>query len=270
MEKNFLERLDAAYESLSAQHALRPEIGIVLGSGLGAFAERVRGVRIPYSSIASFPVPTVQGHAGVLTLAKNVAVLSGRVHGYEGRPIDDVVLYVFLLSRLGVKRLIITNAAGGINTSFRPGDLVLVKDHINLTGVNPLRGPNPGLGPRFPDMSEVYSVSMRAAAGTASDAPLSQGVYAGLAGPSYETPAEIRMLASLGADMVGMSTVSEAICARYLGMEVLGISCITNMAAGVLDGPLDHGEVIRRGRETAPRFIKLLEGTVRALGGTFE
>ncbi len=270
MEADFTSRLDAAYESLSPYSDRRREIAVVLGSGLGSFAGSVKGVRIPYSSISSFPVPSVAGHAGLLVLGGNVAVLSGRVHSYEGRPMDDVVFYVFLLHRLGVRRLILTNAAGGINTLFSPGDLVLVKDHLNLTGSNPLRGPNPGLGPRFPDMSEVYSATLRAAAQSAAGAVLREGVYAGLSGPSYETPAEIRMLASLGADMVGMSTVPEAISARYLGMEVLGISCITNMAAGVLNKPLDHEEVIQRGREAAPRFIRLLEGTVRVLGGRFE
>ena len=270
MEADFTTRLDAAYESLSPYRERHPEIAVVLGSGLGSFAGSLKGVRIPYSSIASFPVPSVAGHAGVLVLGGNVAVLSGRVHSYEGRPMDDVVFYVFLLNRLGVRSLVITNAAGGINASFSPGDLVLVKDHLNLTGSNPLRGPNPGMGPRFPDMSKVYSASLRAAAQAAAGSTLPEGVYAGLSGPSYETPAEIRMLASLGADMVGMSTVPEAISARYLGMEVLGISCITNMAAGVVDAPLNHEEVMKRGKEAAPRFIRLLEGTIRVLGGRLE
>ncbi len=270
MGSTLQERLDAAVTSLSKFRDKRPEIAVVLGSGLGAFAESLRGERIPYTSIASFPVPSVAGHAGLLILAGNVAVLSGRVHYYEGRPMEDVTFSVFLMHGLGVRKLVLTNAAGGINRSFSPGDLVLIRDHINLMGINPLRGPNPGQGPRFPDMTAVYSAALREAAQSASGGRLAEGVYAALSGPSYETPAEIRMLAALGADMVGMSTVPEAICARYLGMEVLGVSCITNMAAGVLDAPLNHAEVMERGREAAPRFIRLLSGAVRVMGGRLE
>jgi purine-nucleoside phosphorylase len=267
MERGFEQRLAAAAESLAAHGERKPSIGIVLGSGLGAFASSVRGAEIPYSSIRGFPLPTVAGHSGVLVLGGDLAVLAGRIHFYEGRPIDDVVFPVFLLNRLGVRVLIVTNAAGGINRSYSPGDLVLISDHINMMGVNPLRGPNPGGGPRFPDMSAAYSSRLRAVAREASERPLAEGVYAAFPGPSYETPAEIRMLERIGADMVGMSTVPEVIVAGYLGMEVLGISCITNMAAGILEAPLDHSEVVARGKEAAPRFTRLLEQTVQRLGG---
>ncbi len=178
---------------------------------------------------------------------------------------DDVVLPVFLLARLGVRTLIVTNAAGGVNRSFSPGELVLIKDHVNLQGVNPLRGPNPDLGPRFPDMSSVYTPELRALARSASAVPLQEGVYAAFAGPSYETPAEIRMLSAIGVDLVGMSTVPEVIAAGYLGLRVLGISCVTNMAAGIMDQPLDHAEVIRAGKEAEPRFAALLAGTIERL-----
>ncbi len=267
MEEGFFERVRTAAASMGAYASRKPRIGIILGSGLGDFAARVKGGRVPYSSIKGFPLPTVAGHAGVLVLGGDTAICQGRIHFYEGRPMDDVVFPVFLLAELGVKSLILTNAAGGINRAYSPGDLVLIKDHINLMGTNPLRGPNPGSGPRFPDMTNAYSPRLRRAAQEASGTPLSEGVYAGLLGPSYETPAEIRMLERLGADLVGMSTVPEAVAASYLGMEVLGISCVTNMAAGILPQPLDHAEVVQRGKEAAPRFAALLEGTVKSLGG---
>jgi purine-nucleoside phosphorylase len=267
MEEGFRGRVDAAVAALAGVTPVRPRIGIILGSGLGAFSDRVAGQRIPYGDIPGFPLPSVAGHKGVLTLGKDVAVLAGRVHYYEGRTMDDVVFPVFLLNGLGVKVLVVTNASGAVNRAYSPGDLVLIKDHINLMGVNPLRGPDPGLGARFPDMSSAYSPRLRGIARAASEAPLAEGVYAAFSGPSYETPAEIRMLASIGADLAGMSTVPEVIAAAYLGMEVLGVSCVTNMAAGVLDQPLDHAEVIRRGAEAAPRFARLLEETIRRLGG---
>jgi purine-nucleoside phosphorylase len=270
MEKGIWAELDAAFESLGAARSRSPKIGIVLGSGLGAFSQEVRGAEIPYGAIKGFPVPSVEGHGGMLKLGGDVALLSGRVHYYEGRSTDEVVFGVCFLARLGVRTLILTNAAGGINRGYSPGDLVLIRDHINLMGVNPLRGPNTGRGPRFPDMSLVYNTGLRELAAGAYGKPLAQGVYAALPGPSYETPAEIRMLAAIGADMVGMSTVPEAIAARYLGLEVLGISCITNMAAGVLDAPLDHSEVMERGKEAAPRFCRLLVETVRKLGGRLD
>ena len=268
MEIDFTRKLDAAYGSLAAAHAAKPSIGVILGSGLGEFASRVQGVRVSYSEISGFPKPSVAGHSGELTLGRTLAVMSGRGHYYEGHPIDDVVLPVFLLHRIGVRTLIVTNAAGGINRSFRPGELVLIRDHINLMGVNPLRGPNLDLGPRFPDMSAVYSPALRERALRVSPVPVREGVYAALPGPSYETPAEIRMLATAGADMVGMSTVPEVIAAGYLGMSVLAVSCITNMASGILAQPLSHAEVIERGREAGPRLRGLLEALIADLGGS--
>jgi purine-nucleoside phosphorylase len=271
MRAGFTERVEAAFASLPAgARERRPPVGIILGSGLGSFATGVRGTAVALASIHGMPRPTVEGHSGVLTVGRDAAVLAGRVHYYEGNEGDDVILPVFLLHRLGVRTLVVTNAAGGINRSYSPGDLVLIADHLNLAGYNPLRGPDTGPGPRFPDMSAAYSSRLRALAREAAGGPLAEGVYAALAGPCYETPAEIRMLAALGADLVGMSTVPEVIAAASLGIEVLGISCVTNMAAGILEQPLDHAEVIARGREAAPRFARLLEGTVRLLGGALD
>jgi purine-nucleoside phosphorylase len=198
-------------------------------------------------------------------IGSSVAVMAGRIHYYEGHAIQDVVLPVFLLHRLGVRTLVVTNAAGSLNRTYSVGELVLIRDHINLMGVNPLRGPNPGQGPRFPDMSGAYDPGLRALARKVSEAPLQEGVYAGLSGPSYETPAEIRMLAAIGADLVGMSTVPEVIAASYLGIRVLGISCVTNMAAGMLPQPLNHAEVIQAGREAGPRFVGLLSSILNRL-----
>jgi purine-nucleoside phosphorylase len=271
MRNGFAERLDAAVSGLPVDaRKSRPRIGIILGSGLGEFARRVKGISVPLAAIPGFPKPTVEGHGGVLIAGRDVAVLSGRAHHYEGNEPDDVALTVFLLHRLGVRILVVTNAAGGINRSYAPGDLVLISDHLNLAGYNPLRGPVYGPGPRFPDMSEAYSPRLRELAREAAGSKLAEGVYAALPGPSYETPAEIRMLAALGADLVGMSTVPEVIAARSLGLEVLGISCVTNMAAGILAQPLAHAEVLERGREAAPRFAGLLGGTIRLLGASLD
>ena len=268
MESGFTRKLDDAWSALSAHHGRTPPIGIILGSGLGGLAAQAGGVEIPFSSITGFPRATVAGHAGLLKLGKTVAVMAGRFHYYEGHPIDHVVLPVFLLHRFGVRTLIVTNAAGGVNTAYAPGDLVLIKDHVNFMGVNPLRGVNLDLGPRFPDMSEAYDPKLRSLAHKASAVPLHEGVYGAFTGPSYETPAEIRMLAAVGVDLVGMSTVPEVIAASYLGIRVLGISCVTNMAAGILPQPLDHAEVMARGKDAAPRFIALLEETISRLGGS--
>jgi purine-nucleoside phosphorylase len=271
MEADFAAKLDRAWEAMKVKAVSSPSIGLILGSGLGEFAEKMRGTNVPFSSLPGFPQPTVAGHAGLFTLGESLAVMAGRVHYYEGHPMEDVVLPVFLLHRLGVRTLIVTNAAGGVNREYSPGDLVLIRDHVNLMGVNPLRGPNPGMGPRFPDMSASYDPTLRTLAMAVSREPLKEGVYAGFSGPSYETPAEIRMLAAIGVDLVGMSTVPEVIAASYLGIRVLGISCITNMAAGILPQPLDHAEVIARGKEAGPRFIRLLQGIIERLGGeTFE
>ncbi len=240
--------------------------GVILGSGLGDFVEKVDGLEIPYQQIRGFPVPTVAGHRGMLKLGPRAAVLAGRFHAYEGWNMDDVVLPVFLAARLGIDTLICTNAAGAVNVSFEPGDLVLIRDHLNLMSRNPLIGPPlENLGPRFPDMSEAYSDELRRLAQECSDRRLAEGVYAALSGPTYETPAEIRMLRVLGADLVGMSTVPEVIAAKFLGMRVLGISCVTNMAAGVTDRPLNHEEVIATGRKTSARFAELLCAVLDAL-----
>lgn len=260
MKKGVEERIQAAVESVRTQSRNSPPVGIVLGSGLSDLASRFGGDEIPYRNIASLPTPTVAGHRGTLTVGADVAVMAGRFHLYEGHPVDDVVLPIFVLHGIGVRTLIITNAAGGINAKFSPGDLVLIGDHMNLMGVNPLFGPNPqAFGPRFPDMSTAYSVRLQEAADRVEGAEMPRGVYAALTGPSYETPAEVRMLRTLGADMVGMSTVPEVIIARYLGMQVLGISCITNIAAGLSKGELRHEEVVETGKRVEQRLGSLLK-----------
>ncbi len=267
MQANFAQRVETAVRSLPLGAEEAPSVGLILGSGLGDFAEAIAGREIPYQRIAGYPQPTVEGHRGVLKLGRNCAVLSGRFHYYEGVSMDDVVLPVFLLHRLGVRDLVVTNAAGGIRRSYRPGDLVLIRDHLNLMGVHPLRGPNPpGYGPRFPDMSEAYCRSLRAVAQEAAGAGLAEGVYAAFSGPSYETPAEVRLAELLGADLVGMSTVPEVIAANYLGLRVLGISCVTNMAAGVLEKPLQHAEVVETGGRAMPALTRLLQAVMERLG----
>jgi purine-nucleoside phosphorylase len=265
MESELSKKVDAAWGVLAAHTRRTPRTAVILGSGLGDFAARVAGDEVPFQSLPGFPVPTVKGHSGKFTIGGTVAVMAGRIHYYEGHPIHDVVLPVFLLHRLGVRTLIVTNAAGGVNRAFTVGELVLISDHINLMGVNPLRGPNPGQGPRFPDMSTSYDLALRRIAREVSGGEMKEGVYAAFPGPSYETPAEIRMLGAIGADLVGMSTVPEVIAASYLGMKVLGISCVTNMGAGILPQPLDHAEVIRAGKEAGPRFVALLDGILARL-----
>jgi purine-nucleoside phosphorylase len=251
-----------------------PDVAVVLGSGLGDFADGLSAATvIPYHEIPHWPASAVVGHAGKLVAGgaagRPVLALAGRVHVYEGHPMRTVTFGVRVLATLGVKTLVLTNAAGGINTSFSQGALMLLTDHINLMGTNPLVGPNEDrFGLRFPDMSEVYSSRLRAiavAAAQAAAVPLEQGVYVAVHGPSYETPAEIRYLRTIGADAVGMSTVPEAIAARHMGLEVLGLSCITNMAAGVLPEPLNHEEVLETARQVRGTFIALLEGIIERL-----
>jgi purine-nucleoside phosphorylase len=251
-----------------------PAVAIVLGSGLGGFTQSLgNSVTIPYGDIPHWPASTVVGHAGKLVLGsisgRRVAALSGRAHFYEGHPMSIVTFATRVLGLLGVRTLVLTNAAGGINLNFKPGTLMVIDDHINLMGTNPLVGSNDDrFGPRFPDMTEVYSRRLRQAAddaGKARGVPLAHGVYVALHGPSYETPAEIRYLRGIGADAVGMSTVPEAIVARHMGMEVLGISCITNPAAGVLPQPLAHDEVMEVARRVAGEFSNLLEGIVERI-----
>ena len=235
---------------------LEPKLGIVLGSGLGGFAERLtNATAIPYTEIPHFPCPTVEGHTGRLVIGSfagsPVAVMQGRVHAYEGFSPAQVIFPTRVLARLGVRSLIVTNAAGAIRPDLTAGQLILISDHINFTGSHPLVGPNDErLGQRFFDMSDAYSLRLRSLAHRAAAAegiPLSEGVYLGLSGPSFETPAEIRAYRILGADLVGMSTVHEVIAARHLGLEVLGFSSVTNMAAGILDEPINHAEVLEIG-----------------------
>ena len=251
-----------------------PKIAIVLGSGLGDFADSLDGaVTLPYGELPHWPASRVIGHAGKLVVGtargRTVAALAGRCHLYEGHDAGRVAFAVRALGLLGVTTLILTNAAGGVNTGFAQGGLMAIDDHINLTGQNPLVGENDErLGVRFPDMTEVYSSRLRGIADRAAaaiDLKLPHGIYAALMGPSYETPAEIRYLRTIGADAVGMSTVPEAIAARQMKIEVLGISCITNMAAGVLPRPLDHGEVMATAARVRGQFIALLEGIIGRL-----
>ncbi len=251
-----------------------PRIGLVLGSGLGGFAERVRpDVVIPYASLPDFPVSTVAGHEGRFLLGYigevPVMLMQGRVHYYEGYDMADVVLPVRLMGLMGAKTLLLTNAAGGINPDFGPGTLMLISDHIASFVPSPLRGHNPdALGVRFPDMTDVYSPVLREKIRSVAEAlsvPLSEGVYLQAPGPQYETPAEIRAFAALGADAVGMSTACEAIAARHMGLTVAGISCIANPAAGLSKTPLSHEEVQKAASETGERFSQLLEGVLRAL-----
>lgn len=256
-----------------SKHA--PRVGVVLGSGLGAFGDTLGSLeKVPYSEIPHMPQSRVVGHAGNLCLGRvgavDVACLQGRVHLYEGHELDRVTFGVRLLARLGCRVVLLTNAAGGIRTSFAPGDLMLIVDHLNLTGRNPLIGVNDdSIGPRFPDMSKAYDPALCEAARTAAKelgSSLTEGVYAGLLGPTYETPAEVRMLRTLGADAVGMSTVPEVIALRHRGVRVGAISCITNLAAGIGDAPLDHSEVEEVAKQTRQRFTALLARWVELCG----
>jgi purine-nucleoside phosphorylase len=262
--------IEAAKRHIEARTALRPAIGVVLGSGLGAFADELsERADIPYGEIPGWPGSTAVGHAGKLIVGKlaslDVAVMAGRAHLYEGYSPAQVTYGVRVLHALGARAMVFTNAAGGINLSIERGGLVLISDHINLQGCNPLVGPNDdALGPRFPDMSDAYSREFRQIARRVAGElciPVSEGVYAAMLGPSYETPAEIRFLRAIGADVVGMSTVLEAIAANHMGMKVLGISCVTNMAAGILPRKIDHQEVLETGamvRDTLVRYLRAL------------
>lgn len=258
---------------------IRPKIGMVLGSGLGAFAESlIHATRIPYRDLPGFPTSTGVGHAGELVVgtlgangrgAADVVVMSGRFHLYEGYTARQITAGIHLFRELGVERVVLTNAAGGINPEYARGALVLISDHINLQSANPLVGPNDTqLGPRFPDMTEAYSAKLRQLAFDTAEKlgiTLYEGVYAAMLGPSYETPAEIRFLKAIGADLVGMSTVAETIVANQLGMEVLGISCVTNVAAGLSGEKLNHTEVLEVGQRVAGTFLRLLSGVLPQL-----
>ena len=269
-------KLAKAVEFLRARIPVPPVVGAILGSGLGEFAAGVEeAIRIPYKSIPGFPASAVVGHAGELVAGKvhgvPVVVLSGRVHFYEGHAMKDVVFPARVLGLLGCRTVIVTNAAGGIDLSFKAGNLMLIEDHLNLFGTNPLVGKNDDdLGPRFPDMSDAYRADLRKAAlavARRERIPLRRGIYAGVHGPSFETPAEIRAFRSMGAHAVGMSTVPEVICLNQMGVGVVGISCITNMAAGVLKQPLSHHEVMETTARVKDQFVRLLGALVSALGG---
>lgn len=270
----YYDQVEEAAGAIRSRVPELPSVGIVLGSGLGDFAGSLgNAVSMPYGQLPHWPGSRVVGHEGRLVIGtvrgRLIAALSGRCHAYEGHDLGNVTFAIRVLGLLGVKTVILTNAAGGVNTAFTQGALMVIDDHINLTGGNPLVGENDSrFGARFPDMSRVYSAALRAAAdeaGAANGLTLPHGVYAGLLGPSYETPAEIRYLRTIGADAVGMSTVAEAIVARHMGMDVLGISCISNMAAGVLPQPLDHSEVMETTRRVRGQFIGLLEGVIGRL-----
>ena len=269
-----MEKLNRCVEVIREKTSFQPEAALVLGSGLGGFGEMVEdALRIPYASIPGFPVSTVPGHAGQFILGYvrgvPVIVMQGRVHYYEGYPMEDVVMPIRIMGMLGAKKLILTNAAGGVNTAFTPGDLMLLEDHISAFVPSPLRGENlDALGTRFPDMSCVYDRHLRQAAEQAAESrgiALQKGVYLQWPGPNYESPAEIRMFRTLGADAVGMSTVCEAIAARHMGLRVCAVSCITNMACGILPQPLSHEEV----QETASRVREKFESLILEMIGRF-
>jgi purine-nucleoside phosphorylase len=264
-------KAQSAVKYIRTQTQVAPTLGIILGSGLGSFASKVEEpVIIPYAEIPYFPPSTVEGHSGKLVLGHiagvPVAVMQGRVHAYEGYSLSEVTFPTRVLGLLGSKSLIVTNAAGAINTDYKQGSLVAISDHINLTGSNAALGPNePRFGPRFFDMTAAYSPQLRALAqaeAARQNIFLAEGVYLAVLGPSYETPAEIRAFRTLGADLVGMSTVHEVIVARHMGIEVLGLSLVTNMAAGVLDEAINHNEVMETGRRTERQFTSLLTALI--------
>ena len=268
------ERAEHATRIIRARTTVEPRIAIVLGSGLGGFADDFEdAVGIPYEDIPGFVSSTAQGHAGRLVIGKidgiPVLAMQGRVHYYEGYSLEEVTFPIRTFGLLGIKTLALTNAAGGINVQLTQGALMVISDHVNLMGVNPLRGPNDErFGPRFPDMSAVYAAELQELVideAKAIGVEVRRGIYGALTGPSYETPAEIHLLRNLGADAVGMSTVPEAIVARHMGLEVLGISCITNMAAGISDEPINHEEVMATGDRVRDTFAQLLRRVVNRI-----
>jgi len=262
---------ERAAKVIFSKTKLRPKIALMLGSGLGGFADELtEATRIPYEKIPGFAKSTAVGHAGQLVIGKAegvvVAAMQGRVHCYEGYSAKEVTFPMRVFGRMGIKSAILTNAAGGINTGYKQGALVLLRDHINLMGVNPLIGSNDErFGPRFPDMSKAYSAAYRSIAldeARQLKMEIQEGVYAALSGPNYETPAEIRHLRTIGADLVGMSTVPEVIVARHMGIELLGISCVTNMAAGIVDQVINHEEVMETGARVRTQFVALLRAVI--------
>lgn len=278
-EPNSFANAQSAAKFLHSQTSLRPKIGLVLGSGLGSFADDLSdATRVPFANIPFFPRSTAVGHAGQLVIGNAagipVAAMQGRVHLYEGYSAREVVFPMRVFDQMDIHAVILTNAAGGINLEYKQGALVVITDHINLQGDNPLVGPNDDLfGPRFPDMTQAYWKPYRELALQAAQKmgkTLYQGVYAALLGPSYETPAEIRYLRSIGADLVGMSTVPEVIAARHMGVKVLAISCVTNMAAGILDQPISHEEVLETGERVKGDFVALLLAVLPAIAKDLE
>jgi purine-nucleoside phosphorylase len=270
-------RLDDCVFAVRKRVAIEPRVGVVLGSGLGAFADALDDlVKIPYRDLPHMPASAVVGHAGNLCFGRSrgvpVVCMQGRVHLYEGHPVETVVQGVRMMARMGVRCVLLTNAAGGLEPSWAPGDLMAVTDHINLTGISPLAGPNDdALGPRFPDMSQAYDPELRVAlAAVAREAgiALREGVYAGLLGPQYETPAEVRMVRQLGAQAVGMSTVHEVIALRHMGVRVAALSCITNLAAGISPHPLDHAEVEATAKARRADLLTLLGGWIARVGAS--
>jgi len=266
--------MQSAVNYIRSHTGCEPRVALVLGSGLGAFADELSDrLEIPYARIPNWPVSTAIGHAGKLVFGRldelEIAVMAGRAHLYEGYSPTQVTMGVRVMHGLGVRSIIFTNAAGGINLSYSRGALVLISDHINLQGTNPLMGPNnDSAGPRFPDMTDAYSAAYRAIAHQVAgelQIPLSEGVYAAVTGPSYETPAEIRYMRTIGADLVGMSTVPEVIAANHLGMRVLAISCVTNMAAGILPQKLNHEEVLETGRQARHTLVRFLKAVAPRL-----
>ena len=269
------QQISEAAQYLKTKYANTPKIGLILGSGLGVLGEEVENAtRIPYEEIPNFPVSTVEGHAGQLVFGTingvEVVVMQGRFHFYEGYTMDKVTFPVRVMKEIGVEQIIVTNAAGGVNTEFKPGDLMLISDHINCFGTNPLIGPNDSkLGTRFPDMSTAYCPKLRAMAkevAASINLEVQEGVYVGNTGPTYETPAEVRMARILGGDAVGMSTVPEVIVANHAGLKVLGISCISNMAAGILDQPLNHEEVMETTEKVKADFLQFVKELVKQMG----
>jgi purine-nucleoside phosphorylase len=268
------DRAQRAAEQIRSRTKIQPEIAVVLGSGLGAFADDLTdATSIAYKEIHGFAQSTVEGHAGKLVIGKAgnvpIAAMQGRFHFYEGYALDDVTFPVRVLKLLGVRTLILTNAAGSLNTELTPGSLMIISDHINLMGANPLIGPNEDrFGPRFPDLTSTYDPELQSLVieeAKAMNIDMRRGVYAALSGPSYETPAEIHMVRTLGADAVGMSTVPEAIVARQMEMRLIGISCITNLAAGVSNRPIDHSQVMEIGKSVRAQFTELLRRVIAKL-----
>lgn len=264
---DYMDRIKESINYIKGKYNKKPMVGLILGSGLGSLGERIENPKIiDYKDIPNFPISTVEGHKGQLILGKlggkNVVAMQGRFHYYEGYPLSEVVFPVRVMIGLGVKNLIVTNAAGGVNENFAPGDLMIIKDHINFTGQNPLIGKNyKELGPRFVDMTQSYDknlINLAIKIGEKLNISLQEGVYMWLTGPTYETPAEVKLARILGASAVGMSTVPEVIIASHQGIKVLGISCITNMAAGILDKPLNHEEVIETSLKVKNKFEKLV------------